>query len=332
MLFKSGDPVSVRVIEESERLLRTNRYLYEATIVPVAFRDGVADLEVRTRDTWSLEPGFSVRREGGENTTKMSIQEDNLLGTGISLGLGYQSDVDRKSTDFQISNKNILGTRLQGGIGLVNHDDGDGQSFSLSQPFFALDTRWAAGISGARNEQFESVYNAGENVGEYRHLHKSVEAFGGWSTGLVNGWVQRYTVGFTHQDDSYGIAEGHTVPPDIPADRVLTGPFIQAEIIEDAFRKETNVNFIGRVEDVPMGFSSTLRLGRGFTRFGSTQNTWFYDARVANGFDIRKDAILLTDVSAGGRYAQRGENAMVSTSARYFQRHSSSIAYYASGS
>ena len=331
LLFKSGDPVSVRVLEESERLLRTNRYLYEVSIVPIAAHDGVVDVEVRTRDTWSLEPGFSVRREGGENTTKMSIEEDNLLGTGISLGLGYQSDVDRKTTDFQISNKNILGTRLQGGIGIKKHDDGDGQSFSLSQPFYALDTRWSAGIQGARNEQFEPVYNAGENVGEYRHLHQSVEGFGGWSTGLRNGWVQRYSLGFTHQDDSYGIAEGHVIPPQIPADLVLTGPFLRAEIIEDAFRKETNVNLIGRVEDVPMGFSTSLRLGRGLTRFGSSRNTWFYDASIANGFDVRKDAILLTSVNASGRYAERGENAMLSSSARYFQRHGPKVAYYASG-
>src|ERR1700704_5794919 len=41
LLFKSGQPVSVSLIEETERLLRANRYLYDVSIVPVAFHDGV---------------------------------------------------------------------------------------------------------------------------------------------------------------------------------------------------------------------------------------------------------------------------------------------------
>lgn len=332
LLFESGDPVSVRLIEESERLLRTNRYLYEVTIEPVAYRDGVVDVEVRTRDTWSLKPDVSVSREGGENKGELSIEEGNFLGTGISIGLGYQSDVDRKSTKFQMSNRNILGTRLEGGIGVSKHDDGDGLSFSLSQPFYSLDTRWSAGIQAARNEQFEPVYNAGENVGEYRHLHQSVEGFAGWSTGLVNGWVQRYSLGFTHQDDSYGAAEGHLTPPEIPADRVLTGPFIKVEILEDAFRKATNVNQIGRVEDLAMGWSTSLRLGRAFERFGSTRDQWFYDVTVGNGFDAGKDAILLTSAGLSGRYSDKGENQLFNTSARYFKRHTGRFASYASGS
>jgi hypothetical protein len=59
LLFRSGERVSVRVIEESERLLRSNHFLYDVSIQPIAYRDGVVDVEVRTRDTWSLEPGGS---------------------------------------------------------------------------------------------------------------------------------------------------------------------------------------------------------------------------------------------------------------------------------
>ncbi len=57
VLFKSGEPVSVHLIEETERLLRSNSYLYDVSIRPVAYHDGVVDIEVKTRDTWSLDPG-----------------------------------------------------------------------------------------------------------------------------------------------------------------------------------------------------------------------------------------------------------------------------------
>src|SRR5678816_4252127 len=41
LLFKRGDPVSVAVIDETERLLRGERYLYDVQIRPTAYRDGV---------------------------------------------------------------------------------------------------------------------------------------------------------------------------------------------------------------------------------------------------------------------------------------------------
>jgi hypothetical protein len=52
LLFKRGDRVSVAVIEETERLLRGTRYLYDVQIRPVAYQDGVVDIEVLTRDSW----------------------------------------------------------------------------------------------------------------------------------------------------------------------------------------------------------------------------------------------------------------------------------------
>ncbi len=46
VLFKTGDLVSVRVIEETERVLRANRYLYDVQFQPVVQPGGVVDIEV----------------------------------------------------------------------------------------------------------------------------------------------------------------------------------------------------------------------------------------------------------------------------------------------
>lgn len=81
LLFKTGDLLSVAVIEETERLLRRNRYLYDVQILPLAYHDGVVDIEVRTRDTWSLDLGFSAGRAGGrqfERHTAEGIQPSRL--------------------------------------------------------------------------------------------------------------------------------------------------------------------------------------------------------------------------------------------------------------
>ncbi len=88
LLFKTGDPVSVRVIDETERLLRSVRYLYDVHIRPVAVNDGVVDIEVETHDTWSLDLGVSAGRSGGSSSSGLQLREYNLLGTGVSLSLG----------------------------------------------------------------------------------------------------------------------------------------------------------------------------------------------------------------------------------------------------
>src|SRR5690242_20538230 len=48
LLFKTGDPVSRRVIDETERLIRSNAKVYDVAIRPTRYENGVVDLLVRT--------------------------------------------------------------------------------------------------------------------------------------------------------------------------------------------------------------------------------------------------------------------------------------------
>jgi len=57
LLFRTGDPVSVKRIEETERVLRATRSLFDVQIRPTAVNEGVVDVEVVTRDTWTFDPG-----------------------------------------------------------------------------------------------------------------------------------------------------------------------------------------------------------------------------------------------------------------------------------
>ena len=74
LLFKSGERVSVQKIEETERLLRSVRFLYDVEIKPVAHADGMVDIEVATRDTWTIDVTGSLSRSGGNNKTSIGIQ------------------------------------------------------------------------------------------------------------------------------------------------------------------------------------------------------------------------------------------------------------------
>src|SRR6187549_3358079 len=94
LLFKSGDLYRASLLEESARILRDTRYLRDASIRPVAFHDGIVDVEVTTQDVWTLNPGISFGRKGGANTGGVEFEELNFLGTGTQLGVGFVSGVD----------------------------------------------------------------------------------------------------------------------------------------------------------------------------------------------------------------------------------------------
>ncbi len=145
LLFQTGDRYDPRLLAESERILRSNRYLYDARIRPVAFRDGRVDIEVRTRDVWTLQPGFSFGRKGGENTTSLDLRETNLLGFGSEVGIASSSTPDRDTESFHFADDHLFGTWLRTEILFENNSDGGRQTFLLERPFYALDTRWAAG-------------------------------------------------------------------------------------------------------------------------------------------------------------------------------------------
>ena len=65
LLFQRGDRYDRDLLDESERILREQEYLYDADIRPVRVRDGVVDVVVETRDVWTLKPTLNFKRAGG---------------------------------------------------------------------------------------------------------------------------------------------------------------------------------------------------------------------------------------------------------------------------
>lgn len=303
LLFKTGDPVSVRVIEETERLLRSSRYLYDVQLRPVAYHDGVVDIDVTTRDTWSLDFGVSLGRAGGANSGGIQIKEYNLLGTGTSVSLGHTSDVDRSSNVFEIANNRVLGTWTSLGYSHASSSDGRRDAASIVRPFYELDARWAAGMTGSRDDRIDSVYNAGNVVSEYRHQQYRGEVFGGWSAGLSNGWVQRYSAGMTYLDDVYAPEPGRVAPFPFPADEKLVGPFVRYELIEERYERQHNRNVMGRPEFFALGLASKIQLGWASSKLGSTQDTLLYAASVSRGFEPLPEHTMTASSAISGQYA-----------------------------
>jgi outer membrane protein assembly factor BamA len=330
LLFRSGERVSRRVIEESERVLRASSYLYDVNIQPVAYRDGIVDIEVHTRDTWTLQPGVSFSRSGGSNSTGVTVKEQNLFGTGVSVGIASSSTVDRSGTEFEVTHNQLFDGRTAFSLKRADYGDGSNHSVSLVRPFYALDTRWALGASAGQFDQIDSIYSNGAVVGQYRHRQSSGGVFGGWSNGLVDGWVQRYSVGVNYSDDSYEIDPSQVPPAQLPPDQKLAYPFIRYEVIEDKYVKLRNRNKIGRPEFFAMGLNASVQVGRASTGFGSTRDLWLYSSGISRGFESVSGGDLLTSLTFSGQYGDgRGERQFVGVTTQYFLPQGDHALFYA---
>lgn len=301
LLFKSGERVSVHVMEETERLVRSNRFLYDVSIVPVAYHDGIVDVEVRTRDTWTLQPGVSASRSGGANRTNVGFTETNTLGSGILVGVNRVSDPDRNGTQYQVSDPHAFGGWTTINYSLAQMSDGENRTISVNRPFYALDTRWAAGIRTAQDTRIESQFVNGSTLAKYRHRQESADAFGGWSRGRVGDWVQRYSVGLNYQKDAYNTEGDLPAPPELPADQTLVTPYLLYQVVQDNYEKFKNLDLIERPEYVVMGFQSSVQLGRSLTSLGSTQQLWLYTLNVGDGYRVPTGGILVTSASSSGQ-------------------------------
>ena len=332
LLFKSGDLVSVRVLEETERLLRANRYIYDVQFRPRAWRDGVVDVEVMTRDTWTLDLGASAGRAGGANTSGIHLREYNLLGTGTSLSVGRSNGVDRSGSEFEFFNDRAFGTAAALRYSHATNSDGRSDVISAQLPFRSLDTRWAAGLTVSNDDRIDSVYNAGNLVSQYRRRQNQREAFGGWSPGLQGGWVQRYVVGLRNEDDGYAPEPGLASPPRLPADEKRIGPFLRYDLIEDRFEQEQNRNLVGRPEFFALGLAASVQLGRASTSLGSTRNAWLYAASLSRGFEPAPGHRLIAAASLSGRQSDhQPQRLRAGLQAQYYLPQSPRWLFFASG-
>ena len=147
LLFRPGDRYNRHLIDESERILRADGYFYDAWIREVRYADNRVDLRVTTRDVWTLNPGFNFSRSGGTNSIGVQLEDTNFLGTGGSLKVFHTSTVDRNTTGFQASDQHAFGSWVSGAATFSNNSDGYLREVTVQQPFYALNTRWAAGCS-----------------------------------------------------------------------------------------------------------------------------------------------------------------------------------------
>jgi outer membrane protein assembly factor BamA len=331
LLIAGGDDYSKRLSDESERILRKNRYLYDADIVPLSYENGVVDLQVTTRDTWSLLPALSLSRSGGENKTRIGLVESNLLGNGQRIAFVSDKDVDRESRIFELSDRHLGRSWVSASLFLSNNTDGHANRFSVVRPFYQLDARWTAGARFSDSSRRETLYELGNEAAEYQLEREYQSTFFGWSKGLRKGRTSRWTAGVVYDDNVFSAVPSGTLPPAIPSDRKLVYPFIGFEQIQDHFETAKNREQISETEDFLMGRRIAASLGWSDTSFGADRDALIYSGSVSQGFGSMSGNALQMSLSVGGRVESgKTVNSLAHLIARYYRKQSDKRLFFTS--
>jgi outer membrane protein assembly factor BamA len=331
LLFREGEPYKSRLLEESERLLRDTRYLYDASVTPVRYSDGVVDIEVVTRDVWTLNPGISYGKKGGKTESGFELEELNVLGLGSQINFKQLSEVDRDITSVRYVDRQLGSSWWALEAEHSDFSDGGAKRFSLEQPFYSLDTRWAGGVSTYDTDRIDSRYDLGKEVGEYLVDQRFKSAYVGFSKGLQGRFVTRWSLGVTSDARAFSEVPGGNPTTLIPDDRKLVYPWIRIDWLENDFRAARNRDQIERTEDFQYGWNVSARLGYSSSGLGADRNAFIFDSQVAKGFEFGERKVLLLGTSLAGRYESGNfRDTLLSTSARYYHRQSDRRLFFAS--
>lgn len=331
LLFHSGDAYNPRLIAETERLLRGQRYLNEASVETVQYNDdNTVDVRVRVHDVWTLSPGLSFGRKGGENNTRFKFEDTNFLGLGKQVSLARTNDVDRSAWRLAYVDPNVFGSWWKLSSAYSSMSDGAEKLFALQRPFYSLDSRWSANLAASDVTSAVSRYSLGHLVERVDMQKQSFDFGGGISAGLQDGWAKRYLAGVRYESNSF-MRRADQPDATLPADRVLAYPWIGLEIVEDDYVSTRNLDQIGRTEDLYIGRSARMELGLASTAFGSTRDAFLLRSALQAGADLGESQYMMHTLDFDGRI-EDGDlaNAKLELNSRYYLRNSTRSVFFAS--
>ena len=305
----TGTPVEAERIYEAERQLRAQPFLIEARIVPVRCADERVDAEVRVRDAWTLQVGAGFGTAGGESTSSVELKDENFLGSGKTIFVGWSEGRERTTEEFGYHDPAVLGSPWTLDAVHWELSDGYGDSLRVAYPVRRADQVWSvrAETEDVRRElEFEQASETAWTARadselasvELRRL-VALDDRSGWRAGV--GWRREYY--------EFGRLEAEEpalrAPPEL-VDRRLEGPYIVVERFRDRFRSFRNLRAIGVTEDYDVGLDARLEAGR-YTDHLGDDDPWFARVALDYGAAVGERDLFLAELEVSGRYRADGD-------------------------
>lgn len=307
LLFQSGDPVRAPLIYQTERRLRSYKFLRKADIVPVACHDGRVDVDVNVKDSWTLKPEVAYERIGGQNIVSFQLKDENLFGLGKTIALGHIHGTQRDENYASYFDPALAGSRWQLLASASNLSDGYGRQLSINRPFFADATAWSGGASFLTQQADVNFYNDGKQAWVASDQTRQVSL--SWQHLVAWDGVSGLRAGVRYIDEAWRY--GPLIPraprlrprPALP-DRQFRGLQGTLNFFQDRYATFYNMAQIGRAEDYNLGWTASAAAGFFPTSFGSSSDAWIGGLGATYGTRLPWDGAVFVSAGVGGRHAR----------------------------
>ncbi len=332
LITEGGSYIPAR-LAESARLLRNLDFIFDARVRPVRVCGNRVDVEVVTRDVWTLTPTFNFSRSGGDNSSAIGFADSNLLGSGKEIAYVYENDPDRSGHTVLYEDPAVFGSRWVGRLAFTDNDDGYYRNVGLQRPFFSVYSEWAGGGRLSQGKFEQATWFRGDEVTEFNHEYEQYYVFGGVGVSLEEGRpVGRWRFGYYLETNEFSFSDSNIPPAELPENRDYSYPFIGYESTEDEFRTVLNMNYIGRTEDFYVGERYQWRLGWSDDSFGATRDQLAFQGSYANTLLSTDRRLWAVDTAVSGYWSaddNEFENFWWTTWTRYFHRQTDRFTFYA---
>lgn len=152
LLFKRNSVYNSYKVQESERLIRSQRYVTAVRVTNklVGVASDSVDVTIRVLDSWSTIPKFAI----SSNQVSVGFKEKDFFGSGQQLEYQFTNRFDdgRNANDITYTVPNIkntyIGTTLHYKIDLDNNYI---KSINTERLFYSPLTQWAGGVYIGQN-------------------------------------------------------------------------------------------------------------------------------------------------------------------------------------
>jgi hypothetical protein len=315
LLFKEGDPYNQRLVDESGRHLRRLGFIGGVHITSDTLPDCSINVTIHARDVWTLSPTMSVRAGGGVSGFGVGLREENLLGTGQKVRIGYNRLSDRTHPDggeISFTEPRLWGSWWNISGQYRRADELSVSAIDVGRPFYTDATEWAvrgyAGVGDTRIRQYQDGLVVRDD-----YLHEENEFL--WLGTSSGDETKLQFAGAYYRVRSR--FDSMQVRPFDNVDLVIASVSLQGR---DYYRGSYIENF-GRTEDVPIGYQAGVAIGRNLhlTDRGSVD----YFMRVIGQVSWRSEAGISGNYRATFTSYLAGttpEEMTISASAQHFWR------------
>ncbi len=265
-LFEEGDPVDPYALSDTERLLRETAFIQDALvrIVPVEGSPDSIDIQVLTRDVWSIGVKYSWITK---DRHRVKLYERNLAGYGHTIQWGGSLDFGRERVvDHSLfyGAPNIYGTFIDGAVSWVDAVAYKYNKWGLSRGYISPEIKWIGAVF------IEGMDDLDEIPVKIRKWDRQ-DIWLGRSIRLGRRYTEegsrmRLIPALRVQRTDYHVRP--LVGTDLNRgyhDRTLY--LASASLTQRSFRKMRMVFSFGRTEDIPYGFLATVTSGPNVAEF-----------------------------------------------------------------